>query len=564
MHFNDTDTNARVAELHHQEEERLVQSLAPKYGLPYINLLQTPIDIAALRLLTEVESKNAELAIFAHGAGTVSVALRNPKNPEIAHVLAPIEAKGVKPVYFLTSLVSIEHAWERYHETSKTTASSRGVLDVDPEMIAAFAKEIHTHLDVAEKMALLKQENSVTRTSKTIAVVFGGALALNASDVHIEPEAEMVRIRFRLDGVLRDVCDIEPLIAQHMISRLKLLSGLKLNVKKQAQDGRFTFDVGTREVEVRSSLIPGAYGESMVMRLLDPNSANFNLERLGLNAKLHEVILEELARPNGAIITTGPTGSGKTSALYTFLVTIHTPELKIVTLEDPIEYKLPGIVQTQISPNYSFAEGLRSVLRQDPDAILIGEIRDGEVARTAIQAALTGHLVFSTLHTNSAAGAFARLIDLGIDREIMGSAINIILGQRLVRVLCKECKMERAITVEETKMMQRILETPIAIQSIFDAKGCDACNQTGYKGRVGVFEAIRMDKTIETAFLSDTRESSIKAAAKHQGIPTMQQDGIMKVLAGLTTLDEVSRVLDLYHTEEEIPDTPSTPQEGVV
>jgi type II secretory ATPase GspE/PulE/Tfp pilus assembly ATPase PilB-like protein len=290
----------------------------------------------------------------------------------------------------------------------------------------------------------------------------------------------------------------------------------------------------------------------MVMRLLDPNAANFNLEKLGLNAKLHEIILEELARPNGAIITTGPTGSGKTSALYTFLLKIHTPELKIVTLEDPIEYKLPGIVQTQITDTYTFAEGLRSVLRQDPDVILIGEIRDSDVARTAIQAALTGHLVFSTLHTNSAAGAFARLIDLGVDSSIIGSACNIILGQRLVRVLCNDCKHEREITVEEQKLMQRILGTPLAIHTIFEAKGCDACNHSGYRGRTGVFEAIRIDSEIEKAVLMDTRESSIRAAAHHQGIPSMQEDGILKVLGGITSLDEVARVLDLYHIQEPI------------
>jgi type II secretory ATPase GspE/PulE/Tfp pilus assembly ATPase PilB-like protein len=252
-----------------------------------------------------------------------------------------------------------------------------------------------------------------------------------------------------------------------------------------------------------------------------------------------------LGRPNGAIITTGPTGSGKTTALYSFLLAIHKPGIKILTLEDPIEYKLPGIVQTQVSHNFTFAEGLRAMLRQDPDVILVGEIRDREVAETAVQAALTGHLVFSTLHTNNAAGAFARLIDLGVDPRTIGSACNIILAQRLVRILCTKCKVERDITTEEQKMIQGILEQPIAIHTVFDAKGCDACGGSGYKGRIGVFEAILIDDSVEAAVINDTRESIILEAAKHQNIPSMQQDGVLKALAGTTSLDELSRVLDL-------------------
>ncbi len=547
--FDDSATNARIGELHRAEEERLVQSLASKYGHPYVNLFETAIDVEALRLLTEEESRHAELAVFAQGNGTVSVAIRNPNHPEVPEVVGKLEKMHLTPTLFLASLPSITHAWDRYHDVQHTTAQAKGVLDVDPELIKKFAQEITSYLDVGSRVATIQKENSATRTSKVIAVVFGGALALNASDIHIEPEALAVRIRYRLDGVLWDICDIEKGIAAQIVSRLKLLSGLKLNVRKEAQDGRFTFDIGTREVEVRSSVIPGAYGESMVMRLLDPSASSFKIENLGLNAKLSEVVHEELARPNGAIITTGPTGSGKTTALYSFLLSIHTPELKILTLEDPVEYKLPGIVQTQVHKDYSFASGLRAMLRQDPDVILIGEIRDREVAETAIHAALTGHLVFSTLHTNSAAGAFARLIDIGVDPRMIGSAINLIIGQRLVRLLCPTCKLEREMTTEEQKLAQRILGTPIAIHTIFDSKGCDACSESGYRGRTGVFEAIRVDKEVEAIVLTDTRESVIWEAARHQGIPTMQQDGILKVLAGLTSLDEVSRVLDLYHVD---------------
>ncbi len=548
--FDDTRLNTKLGELHHKEEERLIQALAPKFGYQYINLLDVRVDSSALKLFTEAESRAGELAVFAQDGSEVSLAIRNPNNPELPNLLNSLTQRNITPTIYLASLDSIAHAWIQYAEIDKASASARGVLDVDPEIIKKYAAEIHTYFDVVGKVAALQKENGVTRTSQTIGAIFGGALALDASDIHIEPEATAVRIRYRLDGVLSDICDIDKEVANHILSRLKLLSGLKLNIRKEAQDGRFTFDIGTREVEVRSSVIPGAYGESMVMRLLDPSASSFKLENLGLSTRLHDIITEELARPHGAILTTGPTGSGKTTALYSFLLAIHTPELKIITLEDPIEYKLPGIVQTQIGDDYTFEAGLRSILRQDPDVILIGEIRDSEVAATAIHAAQTGHLVFSTLHTNSAAGAFSRLIDLGVDPRMIGSACNIILGQRLVRLLCPHCKAEREITVEEQKMMQRILETPLAIHTIFDAKGCDACGGSGYKGRVGVYEAIRIDAKVEEALLTDTREALIREAAKHQGIPTMQQDGIFKVLGGMTSLDEVSRVLDLYHIED--------------
>jgi type II secretory ATPase GspE/PulE/Tfp pilus assembly ATPase PilB-like protein len=546
--FDDTRTQANLEELHHKEEERLIQALAPKYGYPYVNLHEASIDVDALKLVPEKDARLAELAVFAKGNGSVSIAIRNPQNVLLSGILEKFKKEKLIPALYLASLESLAHAWERYRDMERSTAEVKGVLDVDPELIQKFVGEIRSHLDVGSRIAGILRENSAVRTSKIIGVVFGGALSLNASDIHIEPEALAVRVRYRLDGVLFDVCDIPKESAGHIISRLKLLSGLKLNVRREAQDGRFTFDVGTRKVEVRSSLIPGAYGESMVMRLLDPDASSFKIENLGMNARLHDVILEELKRPNGAILTTGPTGSGKTSALYSFLVAIHTPELKIITLEDPIEYKLEGIVQTQVSKDYSFAEGLRSVVRQDPDVILVGEIRDREVAETAMQAALTGHLVFSTLHTNSAAGAFSRLMNLGVDARTIGSGCNIILGQRLVRILCEKCKHERDITTEEQMLMLRILGTPIAIHSMFESKGCEACGMSGYKGRVGVFEAIQVDEKIRETISADISEKAIREGAIQQNILTMQQDGVLKVLAGITSLDEVARVLDLYHS----------------
>jgi type II secretory ATPase GspE/PulE/Tfp pilus assembly ATPase PilB-like protein len=548
MQFDDSKANAKLAELRHREEESLVAALAPKYGYQYIDLSDVAIDVDALRILTEEESRRAEAAIFAQGNGTLSVAIRNPNHPEVAPLLERLTGMHKTPVVFMASMASLEHAWERYQDAKGAKAEARGVLDLRIDVINKYAEEIKTYLDVGTKVAVAARSSGSEKITEVLELLFGGALALGASDIHIEPAQASARIRYRLDGVLSDVTDVDRYLYDHIISRLKLLSGLKLNLHKIAQDGRFTLELGKRQIEVRASVIPGGYGESIVMRLLDPSTANFKFDSLGLNARLHDVMLEELARPNGAIITTGPTGSGKTTALYAFLQVVHTPEIKIITLEDPIEYKVPGVVQTQITKDYSFAEGLRSILRQDPDVIMVGEIRDRDVAETAIHAALTGHLVFSTLHTNSAVGGFARLVDLGVDPRMIGSAFNILLGQRLVRVLCEHCKVARDTTVEEQNLIGRIMDQPVALNTVYTAPGCDHCSFTGFKGRIGVFEGIRVDDAVEEAILRDPRESVILEAAKPQGIPTMQQDGIMKALAGITSLEELERVLDLHNT----------------
>ena len=291
----------------------------------------------------------------------------------------------------------------------------------------------------------------------------------------------------------------------------------------------------------------------MVMRLLDPSVATFQFKNLGLNARMQAVMEAELDRPNGLIITTGPTGSGKTTALYAFLQEVHTPERKIITIENPVEYKLDDIVQTQVGDDYTFASGLRAVLRQDPDVIMVGEIRDREVAETAIHAAQTGHLVFSTLHSNSAVGAFPRLMDLGVDYRSLGASLNIALGQRLVRRLCKHCKTPRTATPEEMATIEMVLKThPEPPQfanpaTLYDAPGCSHCNQSGYKGRQGIYEAIRVDDAVEEAIIRDPREHVIQAAAEAQGIPSMAEDGMEKVLDGITSLTELQRVVDLTH-----------------
>ena len=311
---------------------------------------------------------------------------------------------------------------------------------------------------MAKLFGQINSINNSKRVTETLELILAGALGLRASDIHIEPEKTVVRLRYRLDGVLQDIFDIDRYIYDRLISRLKLISGMTLNQRKESQDGHFTFTIGDQEIDVRSSIIPGAAGESMVMRLLDSGVAGYTLDKIEMNQRLRTTMEKELKKPNGLILTTGPTGSGKTTVLYAFLRAAHKEGVKIITIENPVEYKIEGIVQTQISDDYTFASGLRAILRQDPDIILVGEIRDQEVAETALHAAQTGHLVFSTLHANNAAAAFSRLIDLGVDSRVLGTSINAILGQRLVRRLCDKCKAAYTASNDELTLIKEILK----------------------------------------------------------------------------------------------------------
>src|SRR3989344_4302224 len=540
----------RYQECRQSEEESLVKALAGKQGYTYVNLRGISINPSALSLLSEDRARDAGAVLFERANKKLSIAVRNPNEEKTIAIIHELESAWQLSV-FMCSEASLEHAWGRYADQKQTTEVKKGILDIDPAEIDKLMKNLATMEAVSKHVDEIRTLNPARRVSATLETLFAGALGLGASDIHIEPSPVKVRVRFRLDGVLHDVVDLERAVYDRLIARIKLLAGLILNVKNEAQDGRFTFDSSQKVIEVRTSVIPGSSGESAVMRLLDPSVASFNMDQLGLNPIMYGVMTEELKRPNGMIITTGPTGSGKTTALYAFLRQAHTPEVKVITIEDPVEYKVEGIVQTQVEEDYSFASGLRSILRQDPDIIMVGEIRDNEVAETAVHAAQTGHLVFTTLHTNNAAGAFPRLIDLGVDSRMIGSAANIILAQRLVRRLCEKCKKSRAATAEESVLMKRVLsghpKPPANLDNftVFEAVGCEICGGTGYKGRQGIFEAIKVDTAVEEAVIRDPREHIIVEAARSQGIPLMSEDGMEKVLSGITSLDELERVVDL-------------------
>ena len=551
--FDEKKQEERYHELRAREEEELAEMLAGKYGVEYTDLTNKSIDTDALRIITEQEARSAEIALFHKQNKVVFVAMRAPERSDSLTMVQRVERLGYKTRKFMVSAASLEHAWERYRDISYATETEAGVLTLSNQEIAEMREKVHTIEDVRAEITTHTGSRDVHRISRILEVIMGGALALGASDVHLEPQEESVGMRYRLDGVLVEVLTFDHETYALVASRLKLLSGLKLNIKSTAQDGRFSIQVGGKEIEIRASVLPGPYDETIVMRLLDPSTIAVPLEQLGFDKYLLELFTSEIAKPNGMLLNTGPTGSGKTTTLYAFLRKVASTEIKIVTIEDPIEYHLPHIVQTQVSKDYSFAQGLRSTLRQDPDIIMVGEIRDAEVAATAVNASLTGHLVFSTLHTNDAAGTFPRLVDMGVSPEILGAALTVAMAQRLVRKLCPVCREEKQIEGDDRKTLDALLkniphadELPENRDKMWLAKGCDKCGGLGYKGRVAVVEVILMDGEIEAAIRANPSEREIWKAARHQNIRRMAQDGAVKVLQGVTSLDELNRVVDLH------------------
>jgi len=559
--FDEEKQNKQLDELHKQEEEQLVATLAEsKYSLPYIDLSRLGIDNEALRAISEKDARELKIAPFKLFGKNIFVALCSPNDDLIKRLKDDLERHNLVPTFYMASTASVNKVWERYKELSMAESSRIGGIDISGEVLRETSKKIDKIQDIQKLITEALEGNKIHKISRLLEIILAGAIAIKASDIHIEPEQERGRLRLRLDGILQDT-NFFGLDVYHLLnSRIKLLSGMKLT-SKIAQDGRFSIIEDKDEINIRVSLIPGAYGESIVMRILDPKSIQVKLEEIGIEPFLFSIIQEEIEKPNGLILVTGPTGSGKTTTLYAFLRKIYSPEIKIITIEDPVEYHLPGVTQTQTNEEkgYTFAEGLRSALRQDPDVVMVGEIRDNETAEIAVQSALTGHIVFSTLHTNNSAGVIPRLINLGVNPKILVSALSLSIAQRLVRKLCTFCKKEKVSTEEEIKTIKLVMESiknegknltnyninPDAPIKLFEAVGCDKCNMTGYKGRIGIFEAIKTDEAIEKIMPENPSEREIKKVASAQGILSMRQDGVVKIINGITSFEEVQSVVDL-------------------
>jgi general secretion pathway protein E len=423
-------------------------------------------------------------------------------------------------------------------------------VKIDLEVIKEVEADVKHIRDYQKKI----EAHFLDKITRLVDIILAGAILLRASDIHLEPQqGKDVRLRIRIDGVLEIVSFLPTRIYELALSRIKLLSGLKFNITRRAQDGRYTIYYAKREIEIRTSVLPSEFGETVVMRILDPESLR-DVAALGMRPNLLKAINEELEKPNGMILLTGPTGSGKTTTLYAFLKKIQNPGIKIITIENPIEYQLEGISQTQVDPEhgYDFASGLSAIVRQDPDVILVGEIRDGETARIAIQAAMTGHLVFSTLHTNDAAGTIARLEALGVSSTDVAPALNISIAQRLVRRVCPHCSHSTSPTKEEMeelekayKQMSSAILPPLNERTKIlkaNPEGCSACNFTGYQDRIGIFEAFRVDDEMQNFILRSPSIPELRDKAMEKGMLTLYLDGMLKVLNQQTTLEEVHRV----------------------
>jgi type II secretory ATPase GspE/PulE/Tfp pilus assembly ATPase PilB-like protein len=555
--FDEDNQRLKLDEIKKKELEDLAKMKASQSGLSYINLATYPINPDAIKIVPEEVAIKAELAVFDVVAKRTSVAVVSPEKEETKTVLQDLEKQSYSIDLRVCSKESLVKAWKKYADISSASETRAGTIEISNEEIASLIQKIKSVEDVQTAIESIVSDQHASRTTRIIEIIISGAIAINASDIHIEPEESYARLRFRLDGVLHDILNFNNETFNPILSRIKLLSGLKLNVKTEAQDGRMSVKIKDENIEIRTSILPGAYSESVVLRILNPKSISVPIEELGINPKLLAILLHEISKPTGMLLTTGPTGSGKTTTLYGFLKKIHTPEIKIITIENPIEYHLPGIVQTQADDEkgYTFLEGLRSALRQDPDVIMVGEIRDQETASVAINSALTGHLVFSTLHTNTAAGTFPRLIDLGVNPKILTSAINIAMAQRLVRKLCPFCRKETLIEGDNKILIDKIVKSIVSKEKVENTEkmwvsvGCPKCNKTGYSGRIGIYEAILSDQNIEKVLNENPSEREIKKVAEGQGILDLKQDGIIKVLNGETSLDELRRVVDL---EEEV------------
>jgi len=423
-----------------------------------------------------------------------------------------------------------------------------GEVAIPSEILTEIKREIKNISEFKEKIKAFLEK----RVTEILEIILGGAITLDVSDIHIEPKVEEAKLRVRIDGILEDVLLLDKKIYENLLSRIKLLSGIRLNVTDRPQDGRFSILIDKAAIEIRASTLPAEFGESIVLRILNPKGL-IDLEALGLREDLLDIFNKEIKKPNGMIIVTGPTGSGKTTTLYAFLKKIQKPEIKVITIEDPIEYHLEGISQTQVDPRagYNFANGLKSIMRQDPDVILVGEIRDLDTASIALQAALTGHLVLTTLHTNDAAGTIARLQALGEKPVNIAPAINIAIAQRLVRKVCKKCaEFEKPPHqfLEKLKKELKNLPPQVKIPEIGEGvkipkvKGCRNCNFTGFRGRLGVFEAFLVDDEMEKFILTSSSIAALREMTMKKGMVTMKQDGLLKVLEGTTTIEEVERV----------------------
>ena len=521
-------------------------------GIPFVDLSREIVSADILQIVPEPIAKKYNIIAFEKSGNNLKIAMTDPEDLQTIDFIK--KKTGLKIIPCLTTVESIKTILKQYAKSLK--AEFGDIIDTSAQQISSDEKEDENDL---EKIA---RDLPVVRIVDTL---LKHAILQSASDIHIEPDEKEVRVRYRIDGILHDAMSLPKEVLSGIVARIKVLSNLKLDEHRLPQDGRFKIAKGDIKISFRVSILPVFDGEKIVMRLLDESSKGLTLEKIGLRGQALEIIHQEIKKPNGMILVTGPTGSGKTTTLYTMMDILNTPQVNISTVEDPVEYRMPKVNQTQINPKIgmTFAAALRSLLRQDPDIVMVGEIRDNETLEIAIHAAMTGHLVLSTLHTNNAAGALPRMLDMGSEAFLLASTVNVVAGQRLVRRLCPECRTEYSLDEMEIKSLESILnldeildylkkskELKEKIKSsakfgdlkFFKPKGCDQCAQEGYRGRIGIYEVLDVNESIQKMIVQSASTEDIERKAKENGMATMAQDGFLKAVQGITSVEEVLRV----------------------
>lgn len=524
-----------LATLNIVSEERLSETKAKLLGIPYISLDSTSFSPQALGFVPEAVVQRFNLIPFSYDERTksLSIAMANPVDLDAISFVRQKTGLNIKT--FAATSSAIKQAIEMQYKQELVGQVGEALKETEE------VKQTKT-VDATKIFQLIKE----APIAKIVSTVLEYAVKSRASDVHIEPQEERVRVRYRIDGILYDRLSLPKSVQEAVISRIKILSEMKIDEHRSPQDGRFNFKIEDKEVDLRISVLPAAHGEKIVMRLLRKSGGIPTLEELGLTGTALRSLENNMLRPHGIIIVCGPTGSGKTTTLYAILNKLNSPKVNIMTLEDPVEYEIPSVNQVQVNSavGLTFATGLRAFLRQDPNIILVGEIRDKETTDLAIQAALTGHLVFSTLHTSNASGSPPRLLDLGAETFLLSSSMNAIVGQRIVRRLCQSCKVAYSPPLQISDTIKKELGALLEREDfkLFRAQGCSECDNSGYRGRIGIFEVLPISNKIADMILRRSDSISLEKEAVAEGMITMKQDGYFKVLKGTTTIEEVLRV----------------------
>jgi len=524
-------------------------------GIPFIDLGKETIPSEILQIIPKPIAEKYNIVAFKKTGDDLKVAMLNPEDLQTIDFIK--KKAGLKIIPCLTSEKNIKDAIRQYEKSLK--AEFGDIIDKSAQEMTAVSSD---NKELEEDLEKVAQGLPVIRIVDTL---LKHAILQSASDIHIEPGEKEVRVRYRIDGILHDAMVLPKQILSGIVARIKVLSNLKLDEHRLPQDGRFKIKKEGYRISFRVSILPVFDGEKVVMRLLDESSKGLTLESLGFYGRSLEIIHREIKKPNGLILITGPTGSGKTTTLYTIMDILNTPEVNISTVEDPVEYRMPRINQTQVNPKIgmTFSAGLRSLLRQDPDIIMVGEIRDKETIEIALHAAMTGHLVLSTLHTNNAPAALPRLLDMGAEPFLVASTVNVIVAQRLVRRLCPNCRTAYKLNQKEVKSLENNFNTKEILEFLknsgqldkkiksgdelkdlefYRAKGCNQCNNEGYKGRIGIYEVLENDSDTEKLISQSASTETIERQAKENGMVTMAEDGFVKAAQGITTIEEILRV----------------------